>query len=120
MVSRQPVIALRLDQATFDKIRELAAKDGRSMSNYVEFQLKRLRHADLRPALPDSFYEEPSAPEPIRKATPKRGVRVDIETAIAQAVKRGPVVTTAQKQAQHRKNMADRAARLAYRTAKHK
>jgi hypothetical protein len=120
MVSRHPVIALRLDQATFDKIRELAARDGRSMSNYVEHRLKSLMTVDLMPALPDSYYDGPAAPEPVRKAAPKKGVQVDLITAIAQAVKAGPITTTAAKQAKHRVNLGARAARMAARAGKHK
>jgi hypothetical protein len=108
MTSQNPVIALRLDQATFDKIRQLAERDGRSMSNFVERQLKRLLHPNLDPALPASYYEPPA-----------KGRQIHLEDAIAAAVKAGPV-TTAAKQAQAKKNMAARAARMAERAAKHK
>jgi hypothetical protein len=119
MTSQNPVIALRLDQATFDKIRQLAERDGRSMSNFVEHQLKRLLHPNLDPALPASYYEAPA-----------KGRQIHLEDAIAAVVKRGPVNSVSNntsamthgdlKRAQHKKNMAARAARMAERAAKHK
>jgi predicted transcriptional regulator len=49
----------------------------------------------------------------------KGGVQVDLIDAIAAVVKAGPI-STAEKQAAHRKNMVARAERMADRAAKHK
>ena len=58
-MKKTPVIPLLVDQATFDVIERLAKKDGRSLSNFVERQLKRLLYPNFEPAFPDSYYEEP-------------------------------------------------------------
>jgi len=92
MTSQNPVIALRLDQPTFDKIRQMAEKDGRSMSNFVEHQLKRLLGPRLEPLLPASYYQ---APKKGRRA--KKPVQMDISEAIAAVVKRGPARTAKHK-----------------------
>jgi hypothetical protein len=124
MTSKNPVIAVRLDPSTFEKMRQLAERDGRSLANFAEFHLRRMLAFNLQPLLPDSHYDDP-------KSTPKKvPVQVDIADAIAATVKRGPVNTVSNntsamthgdlKRAGHRKNLAARAARLAARVAKHK
>ena len=41
MPSKRPVIALRLNQDLYDKIVSLADKEERSLSNFVEYLLKK-------------------------------------------------------------------------------
>jgi Arc/MetJ-type ribon-helix-helix transcriptional regulator len=49
MPSTNPSIAVRVPPEMFQKIRELAQRDGRSMSNFIEFQLRRLLTGQLEP-----------------------------------------------------------------------
>jgi hypothetical protein len=71
MPSSKPLIALRLPQPMYDQVRALAEKDGRTVTNFIEQQLKR------------------TLPAPSRQ--------MDITDAIAAAVKRGPVKTSKHK-----------------------
>jgi hypothetical protein len=79
MPSSKPLIALRLPQPMHDLVRDLAAKDGRTVSNFIEQQLRRLVGADLEPVF-----------VPPRKRRVRKGRQLDITDAIAAAVKRGP------------------------------
>lgn len=92
MPSLNPSIAVRLDPQMFEKIRELAERDGRSMSNFVEFHLRRLLDVNLKPVfspveLADVQAHAARSKSPRAKRVPRQ---VDLAEAIADAVKRGP------------------------------
>ena len=86
MPSKKPLVALRVSDELYAALRVAADRDGRSIGNYVDMHLRRYFMANgVNPA------EVPPA-RPGRRPGPSRpGRQVDIETAIAAAVKRGPV-----------------------------
>jgi Arc/MetJ-type ribon-helix-helix transcriptional regulator len=84
MPSLNPTIAVRLDPQMFEKIKQLAERDGRSMSNFVEFHLRRLLDANLKPVF------SPAQLADVKAQARKAPRQVDLAEAIADAVKRGP------------------------------
>jgi predicted transcriptional regulator len=89
-------VSAYLDEWTLAQVQAYAKAEDRSVSWVVSFALKQ-------------FFVARQAGKPATR-------QFDLEEAIAAAVERGPV-TTAEKQAGHRKNLAARAARMA---ARHK
>jgi hypothetical protein len=91
MPSKKPLIALRVADDLYEKIRTAAAADGRTMTNYLDFYLRRamLNEPEGRVlaagGLPVSPYQSN-----IRTAV-HPGRQVHLEEQIAAVVKRGPV-----------------------------
>jgi hypothetical protein len=67
----------------YQRVKQLAEQEGRSMANFVEFHLKRSILSDV------GLVNAPPAPP--------RPRQVHLEEAIAQAVKRGPIKTAKHK-----------------------
>jgi len=104
MMEHNPTqVSAYLDPNVLSMLKKIAAEEDRSISWLVGYAVKQL------------IVERVKAQD----AKTGAGRQVQLEDAIVAAVKAGPV-TTAEKQVEHRKNMASRAARLADRTAKHK
>ena len=74
MATEKPRIQVTLEPDMHKKILELAVRDGRSASNFIEHQLRKLLGPHLEPVF-----------------TPKQMQQIDIHEAIAEAVKKGPV-----------------------------
>ena len=90
MPSKRPLIAVRVADDLYAAIRVAADRDGRTMGNFVDMHLRRYLMAN---GVPLTTAEKQAVH---RKNMAARGERmakrqVDIETAIAAAVKRGPV-----------------------------
>jgi len=83
MPSSKPLIALRLPTEMHSKIVQLAAAEDRSVTNFIEHQLRRLLDVQLKPVF------TPAQLADIKRHDAKQ---MDITEAIAAAVKRGPVV----------------------------
>jgi hypothetical protein len=69
MPSTNPSIFVRLSRAMYERVVELAAADGRSLSNFVEHNLKRFVGPDLQPARKRVPVKRRAS---TRKRTPKR------------------------------------------------
>jgi hypothetical protein len=83
MPSKKPLIALRISDDLYDKIRSSAEAEGRTMTNFLDFYLRRA----LLPVNTVSNNTSAMTLGDLRRA----GRQVDIEDAIVAAVKRGPV-----------------------------
>lgn len=90
-------VCAHVDGNVLAMLKKIAAEEDRSVSWLVGYAVKQL------------------IAKRVESAAPGAGRQVDLETAIAAAVERGPV-----KQAQHRRNLAARSARVAERMSKHK
>ena len=87
MPSSKPLIALRVSQDLYDKIRETADADGRSMTNFIDFYLRRaLMPGAIGPVNTVSNNTSPMTMGDLKR----RWKQVDLEDAIVSAVKRGP------------------------------
>lgn len=103
MEQQSGTVSAHLDGNVLEMLKNIAAEEDRSISWLVGFAVKQLIH------------------ERVKKQDAALGAQrqVHLEDAIVSAVKAGPVTTT-ERQAQHRKNLASRAARMADRTTKRK
>ncbi len=76
MPSPNPTIAVRLDPEMFAKVKQLAVADGRSMSNFVEYHLRRMLGPNLEPIFTSAqqldIEEQIARTKPRRKRPAKR------------------------------------------------
>jgi hypothetical protein len=88
MPSSKPLIALRVGQDLYDKIRASSLAEGRTMTNFLDFYLRQ----SMMASVPDLTRKCATCGHQMSSVAHAKtcGAQVDIEDAIATVVKRGP------------------------------